>query len=228
MKSETMRAIRDFRDLVNQVQGELNKIDPGLKDSVRTEREAQIWEKYGKHLSALREKIRQGREHFQGLRLREADPLTALLRKAWQANDDKPGLSAVCEALELMGPEQQLEIAKEFNHPALALKAVTNIRRMDIDPESRMKLDSKVQDLTRGYVSKDMIREYASIEKECLEAEVLQNKTFGGSAQDRAALGYNLESLKRVIASGEIPDSELQQAALDEPDPQARMNAARQ
>ena len=228
MKSETMRAIRDFRDLVNQVQGELAKIDDGLKDSVKADREGQVWEKYGKHLSALREKIRQGREHFQGLRLREADPLTALLRKAWQANDDKPGLGVVSDALELMGPEAQLELAKELNHPALALRAVTNIRKMDIDPQTRAGLDRKVQELTRGYVSKNVIREYASVEKECLEAEVLQNKTFGGSPQDRAALGYSLESLKRVIASGEIPDSELQQAALDEPDPQARMNAARQ
>ena len=227
MKNETMRAVRDFRDMVNQVQGELNKIDPGLKDNVRADREGQVWEKYGKHLTALREKIRQGREHFQGLRLREADPLTALLRKAWQA-DDKPGLAAVSDALELMGPEAQLELAKELNHPALALKSVINIRRMDLDPQTRAGLDRKVQELTRGYISKDVIREYASIEKECLEAEVLQNRTFGGSPQDRATLGYELGALDRVIASGEIPDSQLQQAALNEPEPVARMTAARQ
>jgi len=227
MRDQTMRAVRGFRDMVNQVQNELSKIDPGLKDSIKREREGEVWTKYGKHLSALREKIRLGKEHFQQLRLREADPLTALLRKAWQA-DDKPGLAAVADALELMSPEQQLDFARELNHPALALKAVTNIRRMEIDPQTRMQLDTQVQGLVKGYIDKNAIREYASIEKECLEAEVLQNRTFGGSPQDRATLGYELGALDRVIASGEMPDVTAQQAALNEPDPMDRMNAARQ
>lgn len=225
MKDQTMAAIRNYRDLAARMQGELEKIDTGLRDDVKKEREQAIREKYQEHLGANLDKIKAGREHSTQARLKMADPFAALMRKAFHA-EDKPGLAAVCDGLDLMGPEQQLELARELNHPALALKALVNIRRMDLEPESRMTLDAKVQELTRGHIDTAAIRDHAQVELLCLEAEAQANQAANGSPQDRAAIGYRMEALKKIIATGELPKSE-RVSALSHPDPLERMQASR-
>jgi hypothetical protein len=222
MKNETMAAIRNYRDLATRMSGELEKIDTGLRDDVRKKREAQVREKYEKHLTANIAKIREGREHFNKARLKAADAFRALMVKTLQANA-APGLAAVCDGLSLMGPEEQLEFARETQTPALALKAVVNIRNMDLEPQTRMNLDAKVQDLTKTYIDKKEIRDCAEIEKACLEIEAYENQVTEGSPHDRAAIGYRLTALERVIDTGEVTDKELAEA-LGQSDPVERLN----
>lgn len=226
MKDQTMTAIRSYRDLAARMQGELERVDQGLKDEIREKREQEIRGKYQQNLEANLSKIKAGREYFEAARLREADPMKALVKKAWQADDNRPGMAAVCAALETMSPEAQLELAKEFNHPVLALQAVSNIKKMDLEPLDRLNLEPAVSELTAGYVDRDKIREHAQAEKSCLEAEALANQTANGSPQARAAFGYRMEALKRIIATGELPKSE-RISVLTHPDPLERMRAAR-
>lgn len=225
MKTQTMRAIRDYRDMLVIIQKELQKIDPGLKDEIREKREAGVWEKYQKHLDAHMGKIQAGRKWAEAERLKAADPFTSLLRKTWQA-EDKPGLRAVCDGLALMSPEQQIAFAKELGHPALALKAITNIRSMDLEPVSRMALNTRVQELTQGYADKAAIRDHAEVEKQCIETQILENKTFNGSPEVRGALGNRLNALDKIIVSGTLPKYE-QIDTLSHPNPVDRMAAAR-
>jgi hypothetical protein len=226
MKNETMGAIRNYHDLAARMQGELEKIDPGLRDDVKKEREAQVREQYEKHLTANIAKIRQGREHFKAARLREADPMKALIKKAWRADDNKPGMAAVCAALETMSPDAQLELAKEFNHPVLSLQAVANVKKLDLEPIDRLNLEPAVAELTAGAVDMVKIRDHAQTELACVEVEAEINHSSGGDPVERLGMWHDSEALKKIIATGKLPKSE-RISALSHPDPLERMRAAR-
>jgi hypothetical protein len=226
MKDQTMTAIRSYRDLAARMQGELERVDQGLKDEIREKREQEIRGKYQQNLEANLSKIKAGREYFVAARLREADPMKALVKKAWQADDNRPGMAAVCAALETMSPEAQLELAKEFNHPVLALQAVSNIKKMDLEPLDRLNLEPAVSELTHGYVDKEKIRDHAQLELVCLEAEALANQNSGAPAHETLGVGHRLEALRKIIATGELPKSE-RISVLTHPDPLERMQAAR-
>ena len=225
MKDKTMAAIRNYRDLSNRMSGELHKIDPDLREDAKKKREDQVREKYNQHLTANIAKIREGREYFTQARLKAADSFRALMLKTFRS-DVSAGMQAAIEGLSLMSAEQQLEFAQEIRHPALTLRAITNIRMADLDPQTRANLATKVQELSKTYIDQKEIRENAEIEKACLEAESLANQNSGGSPQDRAAIGYRLSALKRVIDTGEVSDKELAEA-LAKTDPVERMQAAR-
>lgn len=221
-----MTAIRNFCDLSNQRRRGLEAIDPGLKDSIRQKREQDVQKKYEEHMNANLDKIKAGRQHFEAARLREADPMAALIRKAWRCDDTRPGMAAVCTAMETMAPAAQLSLAKELNHPVLALQAVSNIKKMDMDPQTRMALEPAVSELTHGYVDKEKIREHAQTELACLEVEVLAHKDADAPTHEIMALGHRLEALRKIIATGELPKSE-RISALSHPNPVDRMQAAR-
>jgi hypothetical protein len=226
MKNETMAAIRNYRDLAAQVQAELQKIDPGLRDNIREQRENQVREKYQQHMDALMLKIKAGREYFKAARLREADPMKALIKKAWRADDNKPGMAAVCAALETMSPEAQLELAKEFNHPVLSLQAVANVKKLDLEPIDRLNLEPAVAELTAGAVDMVKIRDHAQTELACVEVEAEINRESGGDPVERLGMWHDSEALKKIIATGKLPKSE-RISALSHPDPLERMRAAR-
>jgi len=226
MKDSTMQAIRNYRDQSAQMETELKKIDPGLRDSIRKEREAQVREKYQMHLDANFSKIQAGRKYFEAARLREADPMKALVKKAWQTDDNRPGMAAVISAMELMAPGAQLELAKEFNSPILALQAVSNIQKMSMDPLERMSLEPAVSELTHGYVDKEKIRECAEVELICLETELKKMRSEGSEPHKILSMGRRLDAMKKIIASGELPESE-RVSVLTHPDPLDRLNAAR-
>lgn len=226
MKDETMTAIRNYRNQAAQMLSELGKIDAGLKDSIRKEREATVRQKYQQHLDANLDKIRSGREHFESARLRESDPMKALIKKAWSTNDTRSGMGAVCAALETMGPEAQLELARELNHPILALQAVSNIQKMAMDPQDRMSLEPAISSLIQGYVGSEKIREYAMEELTCLETEFEAMRSEGAESHKILSMGHRIDSLKKIIASGELPKSE-RISVLTHPDPIDRLKAAR-
>jgi regulatory protein YycI of two-component signal transduction system YycFG len=95
---------------------------------------------------------------------------------------------------------------------------------MDLDPEARMSLTSRVRELSKQYVDQKEIRDYAEVEKACLECEAYENQITEGSLHDRAAIGYRLSALERVMKTGEVPDEELVDA-LAQADPQDRLKA---
>jgi hypothetical protein len=227
MKNETMAAIRNYRDLAARFQMELQKLDPGLRDDIRKEREKEIREKYRQNMDAAMDKVKAGREHFQAARLREADPMTALLRKAWRADDARPGMAAVTAAMETMSPAAQIALAREFGHPVLALQAVANVRKLDMDPVDRMALEPAVQELTAGFVNKEAIRDCAQTELSCLETELAAHRSAGDDPIKRLGIGRKIEAVKKIIASGELPKSE-RVTFLSHPDPLERMRAARE
>lgn len=227
MKDQTMTAIRNYRDQSAQMQAELSKIDPGLKDNIQKEREAAVRQKYQGHLDANLLKIKQGRDYFEAARAREADPMKALIKKAWATNDTRPGMAAVCAALETMGPDAQLELAKEFNHPILSLQAVSNIKRMSMDPLDRMSLEPAVSELTHGYVDKDKIRDYAMEELTCLETEFEAMRSEGAESHKILSMGHRIYAMKKIIATGQLPKSERVDSFTHE-DPVERLSAAYQ
>lgn len=226
MKDQTMTAIRNYRDQAAQMQAALSKIDRGLKDSIKKERSDAVRQKYQGHLDANLDKIRSGRDYFKAARLREADPMASLIRRAWRAEDNRPGMAAVCAALETMGPDAQLELAKEFNHPILSLQAVSNIKRMSMDPLDRMSLEPAVSELTHGYVDKDKIRDHAHVELTCLETELEAMRSEGAEPHKILSIGHRIGALKKIIATGQLPKSE-RISALSHEDPMERLNAAR-
>lgn len=226
MKDQTMTAIRNYRNQAAQMEAELKKIDPGLKDSIKKERSDAVRQKYQQHLDANFSKIKQGRAHFEAARLREADPMQALIKKAWATNDTRPGMGAVCAALETMGPEAQLELARELNHPILALQAVSNIQKMSMDPMDRMNLEPSVREFTHGFVDSEKIRECAEVELACLETEFEAMRSEGAESHKILSMGHRIDSLKKIIASGELPKSE-RISVLTHPDPIDRLKAAR-
>jgi hypothetical protein len=220
-----MQAIRNYRDLSANMQGELKKIDAGLRVDVKKKREQLIREKYQEHLGANLEKIKAGREHFTQARMKAADPFRALMVKTFKS-DVSAGMAVVFDGLSLLGPEQQFELARELNHPALALKALVNIRNMDLEPESRMTLDAKVQELIRGHIDAAAIQDHAQVEMLCLECEAEALRDSGADASKVLGMGHRIDALKKVIATGELPKSE-RISALSHPDPLERMRAAR-
>ncbi len=226
MKDQTMTAIRNYRNQAAQMEAELKKIDPGLKDSIKKERSDAVRQKYQQHLDANFSKIKQGRAHFEAARLREADPMQALIKKAWATNDTRPGMGAVISAMATLSPDAQLSLAKEFNSPILALQAVSNIQKMSMDPQDRMSLEPAVQELTRGYMDDAKIRDYAMVELTCLEAEAEAMRSEGAESHKILSMGHRIDSLKKIIASGELPKSE-RISVLTHPDPMERLNAAR-
>ncbi|MGD9825088.1 hypothetical protein [Desulfobacter sp.] len=226
MKDDTMAAIRNFRNLSAQMETELKKIDPGLRDGIRKEREAQVREKYQGHLDANLDKIRSGRAHFEAARAREADPMKALIKKAWATNDTRPGMGAVCAALETMGPEAQLELARELNHPIIALRAVSNIQKMDIPPLDRINLGPAISSLIAGHVDIAKIRDYAMEELTCLETEFEAMRSEGAESHKILSMGHRISVMKKIIATGQLPKSERVDS-LTHGDPQERLNAAR-
>lgn len=227
MKDETMTAIRNYRNQAAQMQAELSKIDPGLKDNIQKEREAAVRQKYQGHLDANLLKIKQGRDYFEAARAREADPMKALIKKAWATNDTRPGMGAVCAALETMGPEAQLELARELNHPILALQAVSNIQKMDIPPLDRINLGPAISSLIHGYVDSEKIRDYAMEELTCLETEFEAMRSEGAESHKILSMGHRIDAMKKIIATGQLPKSERVDSLTHE-DPVERLSAAYQ
>ncbi len=226
MKDQTMTAIRNYRNQAAQMEAELKKIDPGLKDSIKKERSDAVRQKYQQHLDANLLKIKQGRDYFEAARDRESDPMKALIKKAWATNDTRPGMGAVCAALETMSPDAQLSLAKELNSPILALTAVSNIQKMSMDPQDRMALEPVVSELTMGYIDTAAIRDHAHVELTCLEAEFEAMRSEGAESHKILSMGHRIDAMKKIIATGELPKSE-RISVLTHPDPQERLNAAR-
>ncbi len=200
-KDKLMNTIRNFVTLTQQVQTELGRIDPGLRDEVKKEREGAVWAKHGESLSALLRNIRQGRDEFQARRAKESDPATALLRKAWQRADDfKPGMAVVADAFEHMEAQNLIDFATEFNHPAMTLKALNVIRGRDLAPEEKMTLGQKIEEMAGAFVDKRAVKECAELELECLRAEFTHMQAFGADAHEKLNLGHEMESLERLAA----------------------------
>ena len=227
MKDQTMTAIRNYRNQAAQMQAELSKIDPGLKDNIQKERSDAVRQKYQGHLDANLLKIKQGRDYFEAARLRESDPLQALIKKAWQADDNRPGMAAVISAMETMSPDAQLSLAKELNSPVIALQAFANLQKMSMDPLDRMSLEPSVREFTHGFVDSEKIRECAEVELTCLETEFEAMRAEGAEPHKILSMGHRIDAMKRIIATGQLPKSERVDSLTHE-DPIDRLNAAYQ
>jgi hypothetical protein len=198
-KDKLMNTIRNFVTLTQQVQTELGRIDPGLRDEVKHEREAAVWAKHGENLSAMLRTIRQGRDEFQARRAKESDPATALIRKAWQRADDfKPGMAMIADAFEHMEAQNILDFASEFNHPAMTLKALNVIRGRDLAPDEKKTLGGKIEALSGAFVDRAAVRECAGMELECLKAELEHMRAFSTDSAGKLTIGHEMAALEKL------------------------------
>jgi hypothetical protein len=201
---ELKNTIRNFITLTQQVQTELGRIDSGLRDEVRKEREGAVWAKHGENLTAMLRNIRQGRGEFQARRAKESDPATALLRKAWQRADDfKPGMAVVADAFEHMEAQHMLDFAQEFNHPAMTLKALNVIRSRDLEPDEKKTIGRKIEELSGAFVDQAAVRECAAMELECLQAEFTHMQAFGADAAAKLNIGHEMAELENWLRNSQ-------------------------
>lgn len=223
-KDTVMRAIKEYHEQNLQMQKALDLIDRGLRADVKAEREAKIRQKW--NTGEKRDVIQKGMKYFEAARVKASDPMRALLLKTWTSEDNRPGMAAVCSIMETMQPEQQLELAEQINDPVLTTQAISNVRKLTLEPQDRMYLETKVQSLIAAYVDHKTIRENAQAEIACLEFEAELNQKSGGDPVKRMGLGQRAEALKKIIATGELPKSE-RISVLTHPNPVDRMQQAR-
>ena len=210
MLDKTKKAIRDFTDLTNFVRGEISKVDPGLRDSVKKDREADIMAKHAGKLNELRAAIADGRKHFQERRLRESSPATALMRNAWENQHDySPGMAVVADAVAGMPVNEMLGFVEELRHPTLTLRAVNALRERQHstdDPGAKADIAKAIDRMTDRYIDRGNIKACARVEIECIEAELLQIDAFGGDATTKLTIAHELTPLREIAKDGLDPE----------------------
>ena len=199
-RTAIMEKIKQYRDTVDTVSGKLNNIDPRFRDDEQKRLRSEIWASEKGGLDDAANEIRGARKELQKRRQAESDPFRSLFKAGYQrAGEVNLGMAMLAESLDIFETGKLVDLAIEFQNPALLLKAWTVIKSREND-DTRKDAETRLYKEAHRFIDTGEVREAASLERELAQAELYAIESLGvETAEKKLSLGRTVAALDKIL-----------------------------